>query len=324
MSGALPYPGFISKQVLSGRYLFGDLDSGPDNPDLTVNFAGREDCSPDFHLVRSGFRYHAFEYIASGRWCLRVNGREHTLEPGAVFGYTPATRFELQAIQCSGGPGSGVAAKRTERKAGHRSGREKDDSCDLIKYFVDFSGRRAGPLLARCRIADGTPAYLGAPHRIQEILDQLLDCAGSSPASAAEMAAHLTEFLLLRIREEAGGNRHPATPANEAYRRCRRYAENHFASIRTVEAIASACHLDPSYMCRLFREHCGETPYQLLIRLKMNRAAELLVLRNASVKEAAHAVSFDDPYHFSRVFKRTFGLAPRLFVRRILEHREGR
>ncbi len=294
MSGAHPYPGLISKQVHSGRYFFGDLDVRTDGADLTVNFAGREDCSPDFHLVRSGFRYHAFEYIASGRWCLRVNGQEQVLEPGAVFGYTPATRFELQAL----------------------------DSSDLIKYFVDFSGRRAGPLLDRCRIVDGSPVYLGAPHRIREMLDQLLDCAASSPAIAAEMAAHLTGFLLLRIREEAGASRHPASSGNNAYLRCRRYVEHHFASLRTVEAIADACHLDPSYMCRLFREHCGETPYQLLIRLKMNHAAELLVLNHDSVKAAAHAVCFDDPYHFSRVFKRTFGLAPRLFVRRILEHRE--
>ncbi len=324
MSGALPYPGFISKQVLSGRYFFGHLDSRPDSPDLTVNFAGREDCSPDFHLVRSGFRYHAFEYIASGRWRLRVNGRDHTLEPGSVFGYTPATRFELQVIADRGGSCSRVGAEHTERDWGNGVRRKQGDSCNLIKYFVGFSGLRAGPLLARWRIADGTPIYLGAPHRIQEILDQLLDCAASPPASSAEMAAHLTGFLLLRIREEAGANQHPTSPAHNAYLRCRRYVENHFASVRTVEAVATACHLDPSYMCRLFREHCVETPYQLLVRLKMNRAVELLVLRHASVKEAAHAVSFDDPYHFSRVFKRTFGVAPKLFVRRILKHRECR
>ncbi len=293
MPESQPYPGFISKQVLNGRYLFGDFDSEPNDQGLTVHCAGREECAPDFHLVRAGFRYHAFEYIASGRWSLRVNGQDCILEPGAVFGYTPETSFELRAL----------------------------DSEGLIKYFIDFSGKRAIRRLLQCRIADGTPAYLGSGHRLHEIFDQIIDAVTSPPAVAAEMAGYLADFMLLRIREDARGNFHPASHAHETYLRSRRYIENHFSTLRTVETAAEACHVDPSYLCRLFREHGGETPYQFLIRLKMNRAAEFLVLKHSTIKEAAHAVNFDDPYHFSRVFKKTFGLAPRHFVQRFLERR---
>jgi AraC-like DNA-binding protein len=47
--------------------------------------------------------------------------------------------------------------------------------------------------------------------------------------------------------------------------------------------------------------------------MKMNHAAELITRANFSVKAAAVEVGFEDPYHFSRVFKRVHGVAPSLF-----------
>ncbi len=51
-----------------------------------------------------------------------------------------------------------------------------------------------------------------------------------------------------------------------------------------------------------------------LTRLKMNYAAELLMKKHLSVKEAANAVSFFDPYHFSRVFKKIHGISPSKYL----------
>jgi AraC-like DNA-binding protein len=46
----------------------------------------------------------------------------------------------------------------------------------------------------------------------------------------------------------------------------------------------------------------------------MARAAETLVLERKSVKETALALGYQDPHHFSRVFKAHFGLSPTQFV----------
>jgi AraC-like DNA-binding protein len=44
------------------------------------------------------------------------------------------------------------------------------------------------------------------------------------------------------------------------------------------------------------------------MRLKMNRATELLVDGGLLVKEVAEKLEFVDAFHFSRVFKRFYGL----------------
>jgi AraC-like DNA-binding protein len=59
-----------------------------------------------------------------------------------------------------------------------------------------------------------------------------------------------------------------------------------------------------------FKSYTGMTPYQYFINLKINRAKELLGQDGASVKEAAFRLGFEDPYYFSRLFRKKTGLSP--------------
>jgi AraC-like DNA-binding protein len=85
--------------------------------------------------------------------------------------------------------------------------------------------------------------------------------------------------------------------------------------LRTLKQIAAECHVDAAHLCRLFRRCDHQSPYQLLLRLKMNHAAELLRLPHVLVKEVAGQVGFADPFHFSRVFKSVLGVSPEAFRR---------
>jgi len=47
----------------------------------------------------------------------------------------------------------------------------------------------------------------------------------------------------------------------------------------------------------------------------MHHAAKLLLRSDETIQAAGRTVGFDDPYHFSCVFKRIHGVAPRDFKR---------
>ena len=49
------------------------------------------------------------------------------------------------------------------------------------------------------------------------------------------------------------------------------------------------------------------------MNLKMALAAERLQQPGTLVKEVAYELNFDDPFHFSRVFKKVFGISPQSF-----------
>jgi AraC-like DNA-binding protein len=51
------------------------------------------------------------------------------------------------------------------------------------------------------------------------------------------------------------------------------------------------------------------------MRLKMNLAAKWLEQPGALVKQVAERAGFCDQFHFSRAFKKVFGVAPNTFRR---------
>ena len=79
--------------------------------------------------------------------------------------------------------------------------------------------------------------------------------------------------------------------------------------------------LESGFMeCFLFLAQTGvdsdhHSPYQLLLRLKMQHAAEQLQNPVLLVKQVAEAAGFADPFQFSRTFKREFGLSTDAFRR---------
>jgi AraC-like DNA-binding protein len=55
----------------------------------------------------------------------------------------------------------------------------------------------------------------------------------------------------------------------------------------------------------------------MIERLRMQRAAGLLLEPGALVKNVARELGYSDPFHFSRAFKRHFGFAPTQIASRI-------
>lgn len=59
------------------------------------------------------------------------------------------------------------------------------------------------------------------------------------------------------------------------------------------------------------------TPRELILAVKMREAKRLLLDEDYRVQEAARAVGFDDPFHFSRRFKGYYRLSPTEMLARV-------
>lgn len=82
----------------------------------------------------------------------------------------------------------------------------------------------------------------------------------------------------------------------------------------TVQEIASRLNLDRCYFSTLFKTQMGIPPMQYLIRLRMEKAAELMREHGERPSTAGASVGYPDLYHFSKVFKGYFGLSPRAYL----------
>lgn len=63
----------------------------------------------------------------------------------------------------------------------------------------------------------------------------------------------------------------------------------------------------------LFKRRTGMPPMSFFIHLKMQAACRLLDSSNRPCKEIAASLGYDDPYYFSRIFRRVMGMSPKTY-----------
>ncbi len=82
-----------------------------------------------------------------------------------------------------------------------------------------------------------------------------------------------------------------------------------------VKNFAQQLFLSPNYFGDLVRELTGESASSYIRRFLMLRAQQHLA-SGATISETAERLGFDYPQHFTRVFKRYFGVTPSEYVRK--------
>ncbi len=78
----------------------------------------------------------------------------------------------------------------------------------------------------------------------------------------------------------------------------------------SVEDMAGKHNLSVSHFSNLFRKATGMPPIDYFIHLKMQKACQLLYANADKIKDVAAYLGYEDPYYFSRIFKKYIGSSP--------------
>ena len=81
-------------------------------------------------------------------------------------------------------------------------------------------------------------------------------------------------------------------------------------------------YLSPVYISKIFKEKTGDSPINYLIQIRLGKAKEMLEENRGSIRTIAAQVGYDDVYHFSKLFKKYYGVSP-LYYRKSVVEEEG-
>jgi AraC family transcriptional regulator of arabinose operon len=87
----------------------------------------------------------------------------------------------------------------------------------------------------------------------------------------------------------------------------------------TLSEMAALAGMSVPYFCSSFKKAFDLSPVECLIQHRMHHAAHLLTNKNLSITQIAEEVGYSDLFHFSKMFKKHFGLSPRELRKRKLE-----
>lgn len=88
------------------------------------------------------------------------------------------------------------------------------------------------------------------------------------------------------------------------------YIHNNFERDISLGDIAKYVFLSPSYFTRAFKEETGMSPISYLLRVRIDRARELLVDTGLKIVDIALSVGFSNQQRFNEMFKKYAGLTP--------------
>ncbi len=77
-----------------------------------------------------------------------------------------------------------------------------------------------------------------------------------------------------------------------------------------IETFAECLTISRSLLHKKFNSLIGETPGELIKRIRLNRAAKLLENNHGNITEIAFQVGFNDTSYFTACFKKQFGIPP--------------
>lgn len=234
-------------------------------------------------------------FILSGKGRYRIGPASYEIREGDLILLNPGVRHQALAIEGNGTPST--------------------------EFYVAFSDiwildqpENTMPLPA-----SGSPIL----HTTGELYQRLFKiCASMEAENALHRQGHyymiksyLVQMLLLVIREQyepvkaSGGCTFQSRNRKYVVEQILNYFESHYNEKISLDQIAENMYLSPFYISKIFKSETGDTPISHLINIRLEKARELLE-EGGSIQAVAAQVGYDDAYHFSKLFKKRYGVAP--------------
>lgn len=261
-------------------------------------------------IAESEYHNHDFAeitYIISGRGKYLLDGNVYDVKTGDV-------------VMCN----PGVMHQNVEVNP-------KEPTVEFFTGFTDFQFKNMPP--NSIVLNDGGYILHTSAETRQDITkhcyEMVAEQESGKPGKYFMLKAHLIQIMLLIIREMMPEEKQQLSLSFESYNR--NYAvkriisflsENYAAKI-SLDQIARNMYLSPVYISKIFKEETGDSPINYLIKIRLEKARDILLQGNErSIKNIANSVGYEDVYHFSKLFKKYYGISP-LHYKRAMETSNG-
>ncbi|MEK3884202.1 helix-turn-helix domain-containing protein [Paenibacillus sp. PL2-23] len=183
----------------------------------------------------------------------------------------------------------------------------------LVSYCVrNPSGSADAPGRLSSMLGNGT-IHHAAASLTETLLAQLRQAMAEDNEIGELKRQHALLELLLHLHA------HQLTPdrnGNDSIQATIEYMEQRLTKPLQISELPKLAGMTPSSYSRAFKRLTGLTPGHYLTRLRILRAKELMADHNASLRDIAVSVGYQDELYFSRVFKKAEGISPSVYLKR--------
>ncbi|MBN9296049.1 MAG: helix-turn-helix transcriptional regulator [Filimonas sp.] len=153
---------------------------------------------------------------------------------------------------------------------------------------------------------------------VNEMLDTKMDAPSAYPYIEGLALQLFSSFIRNEIVEQVGENFIYSNENKRIAAFVEKQEQNLDLRLPSLEEAAIECNMGRSKFISLFMAHYKESYGSFFVRMKLNKAYEML-LQNRSVTDVAHSVGYNNVGNFIKAFRGAFGLSPKQAKQRVFE-----
>jgi AraC-like DNA-binding protein len=262
------------------------------NLDMKLYYCGTGDCENDFSWGPGIKDHYKLHFIHSGRGIFKAGDTTYHLEKGQGFLICPNVIVSY-----------------------------KPDPLDPWNYsWVAFNGLNAENYLSRASLTSGNPIYKSSQEdHINRCFQAIFDSVQCERSMDLKALSSFYDILSTLIEEVSltKGERLSSKPQDIYVKQAIEFIDTNYSRKISIEEIAGYIGINRKYLSRLFSEMLNVSPQNYLVNFRMQKACDLLSASSLSINEISNSIGYDDPFLFSKVFKKYKGLSPKSYRERV-------
>ncbi len=186
-----------------------------------------------------------------------------------------------------------------------------DQTTGWNEHYIGFNGDFCRNLFHEGFFQLSKPVvYVGFQESLLKIFHEVIQLVkdektGHQQVCAANTILALSKILSVIRNQEFAGK----TIERTIRKACLYFRENLNKNVN-IEELAHELNVGYSYFRQMFRKYTGISPIQYHLSLRIQKAKDLLVSTDQSIKEIAIDLGFESYFYFSRIFKDKTGKSP--------------
>ena len=245
------------------------------------------------HLVNERIlKDYVMIYCVDGQGWLRLRGKQWVVKKGDLFVCPPYIPHSYGA----------------------------DNKAPWTKYWIHFRGRSASAYMDLLGLSTLSPViHVGDNAKILSWLQDIFSILGMgyTQSNLIFATSYLTNILSYVISLAMNSELNKTDNIN--VEKIIKYMLDNMEVNLTLDQLSDYAKVSRYHFVRVFKEKTGYTPVDYYIRLKIQKACELLEASVVKINTISLALGFSNPYYFSITFKRIIGQSPKHY-REMVHH----
>jgi len=249
--------------------------------DFKLVSCGKEQCIPQKIVSEIGKEYFTLHYVVDGSGYFEMGNFKQKLNAGDLFVIHPNEAVNYYP----------------------------DDKKPWVYSWMVFDGLLASPIIKDI-FGNGNIVTVGKHTELIELFDRLTYQFYEYEEINLSMIG-LSYIILSKILTMLNKENNVNTSKDYSYfTEVKDFINYNYSFGISIDNIAKSKNLSSSYIRRLFVKYENKSTKEYLTEVRMKRAQEVIMQKGYKVKDVAFMVGYQDSLHFSKEFKKYFGVSP--------------